>query len=359
MKLHRLIAIAICLCAIVNISLSAQTDKKELGFVARVQKVVSTEFLPVSRNDDRMVKQNQVIIVFDEAGNILEESLEGKTNNLILYKSVETKGENKIHRVKLFDDRGVLNSLSVLAFDKANQMQLAKYFDCENNLTSQINVTINEKGTPTSLTWFDADEQLIAKKVYTYENDKLALIETVDNSIQGHWKSNTVTYFDYDGKGNLTLVRNLTADGILIDVTEFKYNIKGDKIKSIFYPNYLSDSSERYENTYDGAGLLSKTTYYSPDNRVVRDENYSRSREGYLTAFAVYQDFKGDLLPDYVQGFNAKGNDIRRIRYDETGELYDFIDVVYKYDAYNNWVEKIEKSGREVIALTKRVITYY
>lgn len=356
----RFIALSLLLTSTFNFSLSAKNTLKENALQGEVKKVISVDYLPIKALNDRMMRQSEIVLNFNSSGDVVEEYLKSADHNLVCSSAVTVKPKTKIQDYKEYDQYENITYHSISEIRDVDDVVVSrKYYNADCSMTSKLETQFNSDGSIDVMVLYDSKANVLAKKTFGYENKKLAYVQVQNDVLNGDWSSDWQEYYDYDNNGNHTLTRKLSADGHVLNLTEHIYTPQGRKIMSIFYPTFSTENFEKQEFSYDVNGQVIEAVYYDKNNNIYRNENFSRTFEGDLRAFAVYQPTRGNLTPDYIQSFDKNLNEIKCVSYDSKGNLFDYVETDYKYDEQNNWIEKVEKSGLEVVSMTKRTITYY
>jgi YD repeat-containing protein len=212
-------------------------------------------------------KQTKRIILFNEKGNITEET------------SFNSKGKIDSKRVYTYDANENLILQDFFIYDQAEKklVMLGKYgykYDDRGNKTEEGNYTTD--GTDlysiTSKRIFDEKGNRIAIINYfhsysgakndssktTYIYDELGnCIEEFTNSNSFHSKT-----FKYDEKGNNIETTTFNKDGSLKSTETSRYNIDNNVVE------FYSGLGKRYTYFYDEKGNKTEETVYNPDGSL-------------------------------------------------------------------------------------------
>jgi len=170
--------------------------------------------------------------------------------------------------------------------------------------------------------------------------------------------------YSYDKLGNRIEWVEYSSNDTIIIRHAFKFNSKKQMVKHLLYNNknellgtveYILDTKgnvlSRISSKADGTVEYQYSYVYDIKGNTISEKykNSERKREYFLKM--KYDDY---------------GNMVLQEEYDENGKLEEQKSISYKYDKYNNWVDKsatiiryYDKSSYEVYEMEYREITYY
>lgn len=160
-----------------------------------------------------------------------------------------------------------------------------------------------------------------------------------------------IRLFKYDENDNLILVQNMNQSGYVIQKWLYQYDVQGNLIYSKYYIDDDTGSGR--------CSLEEEATYvYDAESHLI----YEKSKNNYCheTEETIYEFTKNkvSILKKYPQNVDLS---ITERVYNEKSDLTSthYMDVEYKYDGRNNYVERrIYDKNKVLSSLTKRKLTY-
>ena len=138
----------------------------------------------------------------------------------------------------------------------------------------------------------------------------------------------------YDTKGNLTKETKNYKNDKLVYITEYTYDVNGNKIKGICKVNGKLDSSTEY--TYDANGNLTKQIDKDEHGKVTNTKECTYDANGNLTKEIENGGY--NYTSEYI--YDANGNLTKQIEKDKNGEVN--LSLEYTYDTNGNITKNIQ-----------------
>ncbi|MGN0443031.1 MAG: RHS repeat domain-containing protein [Acutalibacteraceae bacterium] len=222
-------------------------------------------------------------------------------------------------------------------------------------------VTKSEDGTETTTYTYNSSGR-VTKKTYTLGSGLSKLTETTTytyddkGNVTKERQSSKIgiipagistTVRTYDSKNRITK-ESITSDavGLNKDVTEYKYNSKGQltsKVNTVYDMGQKSVESSTY--TYDKSGRLIKFVYFDSELDMTCTTAYTYDKNGNVSKTVYEREAEDDtakITSRYT--YDKKGN----ILTEKTTSVYpDFTDTTYvtnTYDKNYNLIKSVEKS---------------
>ena len=172
---------------------------------------------------------------------------------------------------------------------------------------------INEKGNLTRKEVYDSNNNLYGVTVYSY---KTGLLE----------------HFKY-----------LDSDGAIDDITQYKYDKKGNRIRS---DHFGSENNLKwfYNMSYNDAGYLIEKNRYEPNGQLHSKDKYLYDNNGNMTEHSSYHS-NGHLKYKYIYEYDKNGNETKITRYNSKKEIE--MNEVYLYDPKSNLLNEMHKYNAE------------
>ena len=149
------------------------------------------------------------------------------------------------------------------------------------------------------------------------------------------------------------------------DLTE--ENLKG-KVKSIKETTYKAvdkfeqiekgDVLNNYFNIYNEKGNKIEDNFYDSDGNLSSKDTYEYDEKGNKIEENWYNS-DGSLDSKYTYKYDEKGNIIEENYHNSNGRLYEKHTYKYEYDKNNNWTQRIEYKNTIPHRITERIIEYY
>lgn len=185
--------------------------------------------------------------------------------------------------------------------------------------------------------------------------------------------------YEYDDKGEMTKIESYNSDGELDWGYKYEYDdgkkIKGKRYNSdgelelLFKYDYNSDGEMTKEENYDSDGELEGVSKfeYIDDEEMIKLYNSDGKLEGVVKYNGKGQRLKqenynsdGEFELTYTCEYSDDGKVLKQKFYDSYGELQQVDKYEYpKFDNEDNWIEKVEYRGDEIVSIIKREITYW
>lgn len=193
---------------------------------------------------------------------------------------------------------------------------------------------------------------------------------------------------EFDKNGNSLKTERFTITDVFQGGVYTKYHSNGlikqisflnkDK-KQTAFENYFINNKGDYSGgeAYDEGKLLrtfkitaqndygqwTKLTWYSLDNKIYREEQYTYS-DNLKTAEVWTEYFKdpnGKIVQDMIYKYNARGErTLQQGIHSYLGQVNEVSNRIFEYDKYGNWVQYIIlNSAGKPIRLFKRKLTYW
>lgn len=212
-------------------------------------------------------------------------------------------------------------------YDDRNRLIRIRYYDADEQpcdtarLGSMQEYILNEDGTMKKCSFYDKDGNNTSYNEYRYD-ERRRTIEEISYGPDGQMI--TASYSEYDVYGNVTLDREVYADGTDL-VRKAGWDYRGNLLWSEYYANgepVLKDGEYfRYQATYDDRGLPVLVEYLDSEGHPVMSESNGCASwrceydERYNLVLEEYYDEKGEL-------YSASGRTARIVcHYDEYGRL--------------------------------------
>jgi hypothetical protein len=198
------------------------------------------------------------------------------------------------------------------------------------------------------VTVFDKENRILRKIIYKY-NDEGLLIEIRDYGVDGLIKTRSDLFY-YDGNRNVKQRTVFNKIGKIIDqyyfaedgkLSQHDYNkYSNQKGKWSYYYSYHVDGNYEVNETMDDN--FRKNTFDKHNNLIKTSNN------------ASYTEFKynENLLINMKIEFKAYGAVYK-------DEIIDKIVYQYKYDLFNNWIERVSYRNEMPFEIMTREITYF
>ena len=296
----------------------------------------------------------KTIRVFDSEGKMIEETLKDGNNHSLFLTKIGFVGSTKNVEYTSFKDNGEVDYKESGKLKLDGEVLNMKTLDAKGNLKSSVKSKFDAEGKLINTTSYDANENSTCSRHFGYNSSgRLSFIK-----IEPKDRVSYVEFYDYSSRGDLIEVKTVDLDGVVLNQLLYTYDADGNRIKTTIYPN-LDSNKEHQVTKYNAKGETIESIYYSPTAEVMQKELFTYNSDGRVQKFEVYQSINNVLVNDYTIQYDEFGNEIDRTTFDAKGIPVNNIQISYKYDAQNNWVEKLEKENNETSLITKRTITYY
>ncbi|NQY07836.1 MAG: hypothetical protein HRT68_16965, partial [Flavobacteriaceae bacterium] len=228
-----------------------------------------------------------------------------------------------------------------------------------NRLNKLITEYYNDAPFTNDDSYFEPTENRIQTKIYFYEK-----YDFLEDSIHTQKPS-------YIGRRYREIsYKTFNSKQLLLDSTIIKYrrmgsygqDIEVNHFTTFFNYNEYPDPTYRIFETYDRNERL---TYMEHDNseperapNVIRLYKYPNWKT--VNVHKIIEIYKGKSIEIKIYENDSKGNTIKKSKSDLNGNLEIIKEFEYKYDQYDNWIEKVEydKKHNNIFVYT-RDIEYY
>jgi len=247
-----------------------------------------------------------------QSNDLIKENLKGKAKKVISYyynepihnsEKVENgeltntyiKTYNEIGNELLFDD-GTYQSIS--KYDK-NGFKISYHLEDATRIYQSVKIINDSTGHRASETVYDARKEIIAKRIYKQNENKIEMIEFSASGIE---KSKKISKYNQ----------------YLNKIEEEKYDKGGDKLLSVIF-RYDKNQLLVYESQFNFKPIViySETTYRYNDNKDIIYKKIVTGRN--IVAYKYY----------------------------------------YEYDRKQNWIKKIKYENDNAIQIQEREIKYF
>jgi len=286
------------------------------------------------------------IYEFDSNCNILSNSVFDEKSDLV-YQEIYTYTSNLLQEVKV--NRGGKVSIQQLYHYNGNYISIDYPFDGFRS----SHYTIDKDGNTTSRYQLDSGNQLTTHLYYFYDKGNVIIESDSFDERDGRLIARDMSKFDSMG-GNILENTHCYPDGRCSRQTTYKYDKYGNKIE--IYECYYIDDTSCYKNVYK----------YNIYGNVIEDANYNSDGSLNDCTYYIYDSLHNEIFEchsnakdstcvTFFSTYNNRGNLIEYGRTDSPP----YIKYIYKYDIYNNWIEKIYSNAVKPVRIYKRVIQYY
>lgn len=176
---------------------------------------------------------------------------------------------------------------------------------------------------------FENERKLIFTEYFKYDNEKKLISKETINEL--NFENNFTEYYEYDLRKNLTAIIKLYDLDDIIQTN--KYNNHGYLTDSFYFTNktYNGRSCEKFNKVY--GGKFKTITEYSSENDVIIEKNFLLNDKDDTIAELFHNSYRD----------NATST----------------LNFIYKYDKYDNWINKKEYYNDELNEEQITEIEYY
>lgn len=263
-------------------------------------------------------------VAYSQKTDVEDDKLKGKVKSVTLTRFSQDPGEERRFGTKSF-----------ISYNEKGFMLEYSNFEKESGPKNDIIISsYDQRGIKISDSSFSAGSVYDGKS--TYKCDKFG---------------NRIEWLEYNTKDSVILRH------------KFKYNSKNQMVKHLIYnPNELVGA---VEYILDAKGYVLSRISSKNDGKVEYQYSYVYDNKGN----AISERYKNpEMKREYLikMTYDKIGNTVLEEEFDEKGVLNEKRLISYKYDKYNNWIDKFitrtvfyDKSSFEVYEMEYREITYY
>lgn len=228
----------------------------------------------------------------NEKNDIQRQNFKGKIKS---YQLISSKENSVVVEKIIFNEKG-----NFITYSKKNEHKIYNYN--ENSKLSNCETFINDKLILTEYFKYDPKGKLVSKKTFDEIN----------------FKNNYTEYYEYDLRKNITaIIKQYDLDDI---IQTNKYDKSGNLTNSFYFTNKKYDgcSCEKLKITFEGK--LKSITHFSSENDIVIHRELMLNDKNDIISELFYNVFKYQFRDNPTSTFQ----------------------FIYKYDKFENWINRTE-----------------
>ncbi|MFJ1473345.1 sugar-binding protein [Capnocytophaga cynodegmi] len=262
--------------------------------------------------------------------------------------------EKPLSRLEDYQLRGKVKTYKLTPYHVLDSFGIIKKTSKPEFWKGDILSTFDDRGYKVESNMYNKHGNLQNKIIYKY-NDKNKRLSRDVYGERGYIKNKYV--YIYDEKGHKTAYHCYNSRGELVESWLYNNDDRGREVEVVYQVPKRSSETRKFLYKYDKSGNVEELSKYSKDDVPEVTWKYIYDKKSLVTELHTYKDNK--LFRKRVTKYDAYGNPTQMREYDNDGRFIEETDYEYQFDAYGNWIQRIDYVNSFPKLMYEREIVYY